>query len=134
TRALLERTRMPRALRDLRIELRKGDQRRLPELIEHLERIGLERVPMVEDVAQFSVRGGILDVYSFGMADPVRAEFWGDEIVDLRHFEISSQRSTRAVEQAVILPVDGHVQSGAMEVDRRTIAALWVPDTLLVVP
>jgi len=95
TRALLERTRMPRALRDLRIELRKGDVRRLSELIEHLERIGLERVPMVEDVAEFSVRGGILDVYGFGMADPVRAEFWGDEIVDLRHFDMATQRSTR---------------------------------------
>ena len=59
-----------------------------PELAEHLERIGFERVPMVEDVAQFSMRGGIFDVYSFGMADPVRLEFWGDEIVELRHFDL----------------------------------------------
>jgi transcription-repair coupling factor (superfamily II helicase) len=134
TRALLERTRMPRALRDLRIELRKGDQRRLAELIEHLERIGLERVPMVEDVAEFSVRGGILDVYGFGMADPVRAEFWGDEIVDLRHFDMASQRSTRAVEQALILPVDGSVKDDALESERRSIVSLWTDDTLLVMP
>src|SRR6185503_14236603 len=87
-RALLEKTRMPRALQDLRIELRKGDSHRLSDLSEHLERIGFERVPMVEDVAQFSIRGGIFDVYSFGMAEPVRAEFWGDEIVDLRHFDL----------------------------------------------
>src|SRR6185503_6997640 len=106
-RALLERTRMPRALRDLRIELRKGDVHRLEELAEHLEKIGFERVPMVEDVAQFSIRGGIFDVYSFGMAEPVRAELWGDEIVDLRHFDITSQRSTRAVDMALVLPVDG---------------------------
>jgi transcription-repair coupling factor (superfamily II helicase) len=45
----------------------QGATRRRPrELAEHLERIGFERVPMVEDVAQFSLRGGILDVYSFG--------------------------------------------------------------------
>ena len=44
---------------------------------------------MVEDVAQFSVRGGILDIYSFGMAEPVRAEFWGDEIVELRQFDLA---------------------------------------------
>ena len=61
-RALLERTRLPGALQDLRLELRKGDVRRPRELAEHLERIGFERVPMVEDVAQFSLRGGIFDV------------------------------------------------------------------------
>ena len=42
-----------------------------------------------------SVRGGIFDIYSFGMADPVRLEFWGDEIIELRHFDLLSQRSTR---------------------------------------
>jgi transcription-repair coupling factor (superfamily II helicase) len=133
-RALLERTRMPRALRDLRVELRKGDTRRLADLLEHLERIGLERVPMVEDVAQFSVRGGILDVYGFGMADPVRAEFWGDEIVDLRQFEMATQRSTRAIDHALVLPVDGAVHDDDGDSERRSITSLWTPDTLLVVP
>ncbi|HEU4993350.1 MAG TPA: transcription-repair coupling factor [Gemmatimonadaceae bacterium] len=137
-RALLERTRMPVALRDLRVELQKGDLRRLSELIEHLERIGLERVSMVEDVAQFSVRGGILDVYGFGMADPVRAEFWGDEIVDLRQFDMTTQRSTREIAHALVLPVDGSVQSGGegteQEFERRSIITLWTADTLLVFP
>jgi transcription-repair coupling factor (superfamily II helicase) len=133
-RALLERTRMPRALRDLRLELHKGDKRRLAELIAHLESIGLERVAMVEDVAQFSVRGGILDVYGFGMADPVRAEFWGDEIVDLRQFDMTSQRSTREVDLALVLPVDGSIQSDVLEAERRSIITLWTPDTLLVLP
>ncbi len=133
-RALLERTRMPRALRELRVELRKGDRRRLSDLIERLETIGLERVPMVEDVTQFSVRGGILDVYGFGMADPVRAEFWGDEIVDLRQFDMASQRSTREVSHALVLPVDGQVQLEALETERRSILTLWTPDTLLIIP
>ena len=134
TRALLERTRMPRALRELRVELRRGDQRRLAELIEHLERIGLERVPMVEDVAQFSVRGGILDVYGFGMADPVRAEFSADEIVDLRQFDMSTQRSTREVPLALVLPVDGGMKFGALDGERRSIVTLWTPDTIVVMP
>jgi transcription-repair coupling factor (superfamily II helicase) len=133
-RALLERTRLPGALADLRIELRKGDVRRPRELADHLERIGFERVPMVEDVAQFSLRGGILDVYSFGMNDPVRMEFWGDEVVDLRHFELSSQRSTRTVELAVVLPVDGQVREDATTGERLSISALFPPDTLLVYP
>ena len=133
-RALLERTRMPTALRDLRIELRKGGVHRLEELAAHLESIGFERVPMVEDVAQFSIRGGIFDVYSFGMAEPVRAELWGDEIVDLRHFDITSQRSTRAVEMALVLPVDGQVRDDAEVMERLSVTSLFPPDALLFVP
>ncbi|MBA3672573.1 MAG: DEAD/DEAH box helicase, partial [Gemmatimonadaceae bacterium] len=133
-RALLERTRLPGALADLRLELRRGDVRRPRELAEHLERIGFTRVPMVEDVSQFSLRGGIFDVYSFGMAEPVRMEFWGDEITDLRHFELSSQRSTRAVDLAVVLPVDGQVKEDATSAERLSITALFPPDALLVQP
>ncbi|HEX3866780.1 MAG TPA: CarD family transcriptional regulator, partial [Gemmatimonadaceae bacterium] len=134
SRALLERTRMPRALRDLRIELRKGDAHRLSELSAHLDRIGFERVSMVEDVAQYSIRGGIFDVYSFGMTEPVRAEFWGDEIVDLRHFDLTSQRSSRAVELALVLPVDGHVSEDAGDFERGSITSLFPPDTVVIVP
>ena len=133
-RALAEKTRMPRALKDLRVELRKGATHRLRELADHLESIGFDRVPMVDDVAQFSIRGGIFDVYSFGMAEPVRAEFWGDEIVDLRHFDLTSQRSTRAVDYALVLPVDGHVSDDAGVAERGSIASLLPPDTLVVVP
>ena len=133
-RALLERTRLPGALADLRLELRKGDTHRPRDLAEHLERIGFERVPMVEDVAQFSLRGGILDVYSFGMTDPVRLEFWGDEVTDLRHFELSSQRSTRTVDLAVVLPVDGQVKEDVTRGERLSVSALFPPDTLLVHP
>ena len=133
-RAVLERTRMPRALRELRVELRKGDSHRLESLAEHLESIGFERVPMVEDVAQFSIRGGIFDVYSFGMPEPVRAEFWGDEIVDLRYFDINTQRSTRIVDLALILPVDGYVRDDAITAERSSITTLFPPDTLLYLP
>jgi transcription-repair coupling factor (superfamily II helicase) len=125
---------MPRALRELRVELRKGGSHRLEELSSHLESIGFERVPMVEDVAQFSIRGGIFDVYSFGMPEPVRAELWGDEIVDLRYFDINTQRSTRAVDLALILPVDGQVRDDAVTVERLSITSLFPPDTLLFVP
>ncbi len=133
-RAVLERTRLPRALAGLRLVLRKGDVRRPEALAAHLEQVGFERVTMVEDVAQFSVRGGIFDVYGFGMAEPVRLEFWGDEIIELRHFDLFSQRSTRAAELALILPVDGRVSESAVGVERLSIAELWPPDTVLFVP
>ena len=134
SRAVLERTQLPRALASARLELRKGDSRRPEALAAHLEQIGFERVPMVEDVAQFSVRGGIFDIYSFGMADPVRLEFWGDDVSELRHFDLLTQRSTREAEVALILPVDGQISIGEAEPERSSIRALFPPDTLLVVP
>ena len=133
-RALLEKTQLPRALAQTRLELRKGDSRRPEALAAHLESIGFERVQMVDDVAQFSMRGGIFDIYSFGMAEPVRLEFWGDEISELRHFDLVSQRSTRDAELALILPVDGAVSSSAEETERVSITSLFAPDTIVVIP
>jgi transcription-repair coupling factor (superfamily II helicase) len=134
SRALLERTSLPSALRGARLEIRKGDVRRPEELAAHLESIGFERVPMVEDVAQFSVRGGIFDVYSFGMADPVRLEFWGDDVIELRHFDLNSQRTTRPAELALVLPVDGRVRESAGGTERIALPELFGPDTFVVVP
>ena len=133
-RAVLEQTALPRALAGARLELRKGDVRRLEDLTAHLESIGFERVPMVEDVAQFSVRGGIIDIYSFGMAEPVRLEFWGDDIVELRHIDLNTQRSTRDAELALILPVDGRVRENDGNVERVSMPSLWPPDAVVVMP
>jgi transcription-repair coupling factor (superfamily II helicase) len=135
-RAVLERTRLPGALAAGRIALRQGDVHRLTELTDRLERLGFERVPLVDDVAQFSVRGGILDIYSFGMAHPVRAEFWGDELVSLRHFDILTQRSTRDADVAVILPVESHEPADDEEEEgsRGSLIDLLPPDTLVLLP
>jgi len=132
-RAVQERTPMPRALLETRLELRKGDVHRPEDLAAHLERVGFTRVPMVDDVAQFSVRGGIVDIYGFGMTDPVRLEFWGDEVADLRHFDLMTQRSVREAPVAVVLPVEA-VATGTSGVERRSLADLWPPDALLVLP
>jgi transcription-repair coupling factor (superfamily II helicase) len=133
-RALLERTRLPGAVRSARLELRRGDVRRPAALAEHLEAVGFERVDMVEDVAQFSMRGGIVDIYSFGMAEPVRLEFWGDEIIELRHFDLLTQRSTRDAELALVLPVDGRGGDEGDDAERVTLASLFPPDTIVVLP
>jgi len=93
-RALQERSPLPKSLTDLRIELAVGDERDFGGLVQLLEKRAFERVPLVEEVGQFAVRGGLLDVFSFGTPDPVRIEFWGDEITSLRHFDILDQRST----------------------------------------
>ncbi len=133
-RAVLERSRVPRHLAAARLELRRGDVHRLGDLARHLDTIGFERVPMVDDVAQYAVRGGIVDIYSFGMAEPVRLELLGDEIADLRAFDIVSQRSTRALDATLILPVEIAAREDVAGDERLSILDLWAPDSILVFP
>ncbi|MGH7662825.1 MAG: transcription-repair coupling factor [Gemmatimonadaceae bacterium] len=139
-RAMLERTRLPLAIRSERLELRPGEVRRPQDLATRLESLGFDRVGMVEDVAQFSVRGGIIDIYGFGMAHPVRLEFWGDEIAELRQFDIRTQRSLRQADVALVLPVDGrtHRQGDGAgiqdEAERTSLGDLIPADALLLLP
>jgi transcription-repair coupling factor (superfamily II helicase) len=135
-RAILERTRLPGALRKGRVELRRGEQHRLETLTSHLESIGFERVALVDDVAQFSVRGGIVDIYGFGMASPVRLEFWGDEITSLRQFDILTQRSTRDLEHATVLPVDAPTseEDDTDAAPRGSLTDLLPPDSVILLP
>ncbi|HJU89145.1 MAG TPA: transcription-repair coupling factor [Gemmatimonadaceae bacterium] len=133
-RAVLERTRLPQAIRAARLELRAGQTWRPEDLASHLESIGFERVPVVDDVAQFSVRGGIVDIYGFGMANPVRLEFWGDEVTSLRHFDLLTQRSTRGADYALILPVNAPADDDSPVESRGVITDLFPPDTIVIVP
>jgi transcription-repair coupling factor (superfamily II helicase) len=133
-RAVQERTRLPSALADARLELRRGDVWRLEDLTGHLDAVGFERVQLVEDVAEYSVRGGIVDVYGFGMSEPVRLEFWGDSLEEIRRFDVSTQRMLASAVSVLILPVDvkGDVAAGRYE--RASLADLWPPGTLVVNP
>ncbi len=103
-RALQEKTPVPLELVELRVELTSGEPYEFRTLVERLESLGFERVPLVEEVGQFAVRGGIVDVFSFGAPEPVRVEFWGDEIESLRHFDVLDQRSIRTLERVLLLP------------------------------
>src|SRR6185295_7574613 len=87
-RASAERTGVPGALAAMRLVLEPGGgPTSLNDVIGRLERMGYERVATVTEVAQFSVRGGIVDVYGFGMAAPARVEWWGDDIASVRAFD-----------------------------------------------
>ena len=93
-RATAERTGVPGALERARLILQaKSEESGLTGTAERLDAMGYQRVPAVTEVAQYSLRGGILDLYGFGMAAPARIEWWGDEIVSLRNFDLDSQRS-----------------------------------------
>ncbi len=108
-RAAAERTGVPGTLQSMRLVLAKGERGAgsgtLSDTVRRLEATGYARVSTVTEVAQFSVRGGILDVYGFGMAAPARLEWWGDDIESLRTFDLDSQRSGDAIERVTVLPV-----------------------------
>ena len=105
-RALQERAPIPDQLARLRLTLRVGQQLPFGDLVAALGERGFERVPLVEEVGQFAVRGGLLDLFSFGSPEPVRVEFWGDEISSIRSFDILAQRSITTLTEAHVLPVD----------------------------
>ena len=103
-RAVMEPT-IPRSeLLDARIELRRGGEMDLDDLVERLVRLGFHRVPLVEEVGDFAVRGGVIDFFSPGADAPVRVELCGDEVETLRHFDVTTQRTTEHLERVSVLP------------------------------
>ncbi|HEV2149393.1 MAG TPA: transcription-repair coupling factor [Longimicrobiaceae bacterium] len=106
TRALQELSPAVDGLADLRLELRVGEEIRLGDLSARLEEMGFERVATVEEVGQFALRGGIVDVFGFGTPEPARIEFWGDQVESIRHFDLLTQLSVSSVESIQVLPVD----------------------------
>jgi transcription-repair coupling factor (superfamily II helicase) len=76
----------------------------LEELVERLVASGYERLPLVSDLGELSVRGGIVDAFPHGRENPVRIEFLGDEIVSLREFDPITQRSVTSLDEVTLLP------------------------------
>lgn len=84
--------------------LNRGDSADIRELAERLSRAGYERRAQVDGPCQFSVRGGILDLFSPQEQNPSRIEFWGDEIDSVAFFDLETQRRTLEAESLSIAP------------------------------
>ena len=102
--ALLQRTIPPETLRDAAFTLTAGGACDLEEAEKRLLLCGFQRTDQVAGPGQFSRRGGILDFFTPGCDQPVRCEFWGDEIDSMGFFDTESQRRTEPAESCVILP------------------------------
>jgi transcription-repair coupling factor (superfamily II helicase) len=103
-RGLLQRVPRPERLRRAVVELHVGAELDPHALAERLVLLGYERLPEVEAMGQFARRGGILDVYAAGSADPLRVEFDGDMIASIRRFDSGTQRSLEQLGNATVLP------------------------------
>ncbi|MBR3911598.1 MAG: transcription-repair coupling factor, partial [Alistipes sp.] len=102
--ALAERVADERAITERSIRLKVGDMLRISDLEELLVESGFQQVDFVYEPGQYSLRGGIVDVFSYSENRPFRIDFFGDEIDSIRRFNISSQLSHDKVEQVEIIP------------------------------
>lgn len=91
------------------------DTLNLEELSEKLIQCGYERVELVDSKGQFSIRGGIMDIYSPVSAEPYRVELFGDEVDSIRNFNLESQRSIEKVDSIELFPAK------EMILDRKSI-------------
>jgi transcription-repair coupling factor (superfamily II helicase) len=101
--ALIERVDPP-GRRPAPVELRLGEELPFHELVSSLADAGYERADSVEERGQFSVRGGLVDVFPTTGREPVRIEFFGDQIERLSAFSAFTQRSLRDLDQVLIHP------------------------------
>ncbi len=97
---------MPKAvLMEAAFTLEIGQEYPLEDLIHKLTAAGYSRCGMVEGSGQFAVRGGIIDIFSPAADQPIRAEFFGDELDTMGYFDINTQRRTDNIESITVLPV-----------------------------
>jgi len=102
--SLMQRTMSPGTLEQVCRTLEVGQVYDLNALAEELSAAGYSRCEQVEGVGQFALRGGILDVFSPEMTQPVRAEFFGDDLDAMGYFDPVSQRRTENVDRVRLLP------------------------------
>jgi transcription-repair coupling factor (superfamily II helicase) len=103
--AALSRTEAPPYYRQLTQKLHLKDELPLDDLAAHLDSVGYERRDPVEMVGEYSIRGGILDAFSPEQTQPVRIEFFGDEIESIRRYDPESQRSIHKLNECVLQPL-----------------------------
>jgi transcription-repair coupling factor (superfamily II helicase) len=94
----------PEAARPEALRIAAGDEQGIESLTESLALAGYERVERAEDRGQFAVRGGLVDVFPTTGREPLRVEFFGDEIEQVRAFSPFTQRALHPVDEAIVHP------------------------------
>jgi transcription-repair coupling factor (superfamily II helicase) len=122
--ALMQKVVPKESLKQSYLYLVKGEEVSRERLLEHLVGWGFQNVPLVEERGDFSVRGGLIDLFPPVYSRPLRLEFFGDRIDSIREFTPSSQRSKASLEEMLLLPVKefslrgAHLDQVLREIDR----------------
>jgi transcription-repair coupling factor (superfamily II helicase) len=115
------------------VQLKKGMEYDFDGLISKLAALGFERKSMVEEENDFSVRGGIVDIFPENLGQPVRVEFFGNRVESIREFDPATQRSIGQVEQVEILPTTPLPPSGGGMTPRTLLSNYFDKDTHIMI-
>lgn len=118
----------PQFLQTHRVTLKVGEVFRQQRLVDWLVRSGYVRTEVVQVAGEFCVRGGIVDVFPPDSEEPVRIEFFDDDIESLRYFDVETQRATRLAEAVNLLAMHGETRD-FFEVNEEHLAAHVPQDT-----
>lgn len=102
--ALFEKVVAPKVLDESKIEIKNGESLDVDTILEVLIEYGFERVDFVFEPGQFSIRGGIVDIFSYGNDMPYRIELFDDEVESIRVFNPLDQLSLRKIARVSIIP------------------------------
>ncbi len=119
----------PVALSQNLLEIRRGAHLKFDEFITTLTTSGFDRKDFVETQGDVAVRGGLVDVFAPGMENPIRIEFFGDEIDSLREFDPLSQRSIKELNSAALITHLFHNDEHSVSA---TLLDYLPPETLLI--
>ncbi|MDO4191454.1 MAG: transcription-repair coupling factor, partial [Bacteroidales bacterium] len=113
--ALTEKVVASNGFNEAKIELAVGNVVSVSELVERLDGYGFQQMDFVYEPGQYSLRGSILDIFSFANEQPYRLDFFGDEIESIRTFDIEKQLSVEKQQKITIVPnidtIDGELVS-----------------------
>lgn len=123
--ALAESVVSPEEVREGTLTVRVGDVMPIASLEEQLDTMGFTAVDFVYEPGQYSVRGGIVDIFSYAESRPFRLDFFGDEVDSVRRFDISSQLSSERTDRVDIVPDIKNGEGAKVSFARFTKGAAW---------
>ncbi|MEQ9229105.1 MAG: CarD family transcriptional regulator, partial [Cyclobacteriaceae bacterium] len=126
--ALLEKVINRRSLTSNTFVAKKGESLSVDFINELLVEYDFEKTDFVFEPGQFSVRGGIIDVFSFAADYPYRLELFGDEIESIRSFDPESQLSSKELEQVALIP---NVQTKLLREERQPFLKFFTEDSII---
>jgi len=126
--AIFEKVVSPEQLAQRRIAITTEELLDIDELVKQLIDLGFERTDFVYEPGQFSVRGGIIDIFTYGNEWPYRIEFYDDEVESIRTFDPLTQLSLRNVQHLSIIP---NLFSDADNVGKVSLFSILPEDTVL---
>lgn len=132
--ALIEKVVASSGFNDAKMELAVGEEVSVSQFVERLESYGFQAMDFVYEPGQYSLRGSILDVFSYANEQPFRIDFFGDEIDSIRTFDIEKQLSVEKQQKITIVPnidtIDGE-QVSLLEFADKTSTILYLKNSQL---